>query len=78
MNKELPRNFIGSKENPAKNIRDLDTAGHFNLLNKNGKTVLSFWSYTGKCYVPSTGFSENIGIRNCIKKYKKLVGEDNE
>ena len=51
---------------------------NFNLLNKNGKTLLSFWSYTGKCYVPSTGFSENIGIRNCIKKYKKLVGDSNE
>lgn len=33
---------------------------------------MSFWSYTGKLYIPSTGFSENVGIRGCIKKYKKL------
>ena len=45
--------------------------GHFNLY-KDKKVVMSFWSWTGKCYIPSTGFSDNIGIRNCIKKYKKL------
>lgn len=48
--------------------------GHFNLLNDKGKVVISFWSYTGKCYIPSTGFSDNIGIRNCIRKYKKMFG----
>ena len=45
--------------------------GHFNLY-KDKKVVMSFWSWTGKCYIPSTGFSDNIGIRNCIKKYKKM------
>lgn len=45
--------------------------GHFNLLSKN-KVVMSFWSWTGKCYIPKTGFSDNIGIKNCIRKYKKL------
>lgn len=45
--------------------------GHFNLY-KDNKVVMSFWSYTGKCYIPSTGYSENIGIKNCIKKYKKM------
>lgn len=48
--------------------------GHFNLY-KDDKVVMSFWSYTGKCYVLSNGFSGNIGIRNCIKKYKKMFGE---
>lgn len=48
--------------------------GHFNLLNNKGKVIMSFWSYTGKCYIPSTGFSDNIGIRNCIKKYQKMFG----
>lgn len=45
--------------------------GHFNLF-KDKKVVMSFWSYTGKCYIPSIEFSDNIGIKNCIKKYKKL------
>lgn len=44
--------------------------GHFNLF-KDTKVVMSFWSWTGKCYIPSISFSENIGIKNCIKKYKK-------
>lgn len=45
--------------------------GHFNLY-KDKKVVISFWSWTGKCYVPSTGFSENIGIKKCVKKYKEM------
>lgn len=49
--------------------------GHFNLY-KDKKVVISFWSYTGKCYIPSTGFSENIGIKNCVKKYVKMFGSD--
>ena len=48
-----------------------ESIGHFNLY-KDKKVVMSFWSYTGKCYIPSTGFSDNIGIKNCINKYKKL------
>ena len=52
-----------------------ESNGHFNLL-KNNKVVISFWSWTGKCYIPSTGFSDNIGIRNCIKKYKKQFKEE--
>lgn len=51
-----------------------ETNGHFNLL-KDNKVVMSFWSWTGKCYIPSTGFSDNIGINNTIKKFKKLNGE---
>ena len=51
-----------------------ESNGHFNLY-KNNKVVMSFWSWTGKCYIPSTGYSENIGIKNCIKKYKKLFGD---
>ena len=47
--------------------------GHFNLYD-NSKVVMSFWSWTGKCYIPSTGFSDNIGIKNCIKKFKKMFG----
>ena len=49
--------------------------GHFNLY-KDNKVVMSFWSWTGKCYIPSTGYSDNIGIRNCVKKYKKIFGSD--
>ena len=45
--------------------------GHFNLY-KDKKVVMSFWSWTGKCYIPNTGYSENIGIRNCIKKFKRM------
>ena len=45
--------------------------GHFNLF-KDTKVVMSFWSWTGKCYIPSENYSENIGIKNCIKKYNKL------
>lgn len=48
--------------------------GHFNLL-KNKKVVMSFWSWTGKCYIPSTGFSDNIGIKNCVKKFKRLFND---
>lgn len=50
--------------------------GHFNLY-CGKKVIMSFWSYTGKLYIPSTGFSDNVGIRNCIRKYKKMVGSDN-
>lgn len=53
-----------------------ESNGHFNLY-KNNKVVMSFWSWTGKCFIPSKEYSENIGIRNCIKKYKKLFEEDN-
>lgn len=48
--------------------------GHFNLY-KDNKVVMSFWSWTGKCYIPSIGYCDNIGINNCIKKYRKLFGE---
>lgn len=47
--------------------------GHFNLY-KDKKCVMSFWSWTGKCYIPSIEFSDNIGIKNCIKKYKRHFG----
>jgi len=50
-----------------------ESIGHFNLL-KEGKVVMSYWSYTGKCFIPSKNFSENVGINNCIKKYKKIFG----
>ena len=51
--------------------------GHFNLyLNK--KVVMSFWSWTGKCYIPSTGFCDNIGIHNCIKRFNRLKERKNE
>lgn len=53
-----------------------ESNGHFNLY-KNNKVVMSFWSWTGKCFIPSKEYSENIGIRNCIKKYKKLFEEGN-
>lgn len=53
-----------------------ESIGHFNLLDSKGKVLMSFWSYTGKLYIPSTGFSDNVGIRNCIRKYKKIVGSD--
>lgn len=49
-----------------------ESIGHFNLLDNKGKVVMSFWSYTGKLYIPSTGFSDNVGIKNCIKNYKKM------
>lgn len=48
--------------------------GHFNLY-KNNRVVMSFWSWTGKCFIPSLEFSENIGIKNCIKKYRKVFGK---
>ena len=51
-----------------------ESNGHFNLY-KDNKVVMSFWSWTGKCYIPSTGFSDNIGIHNCVKKYKKVFGK---
>lgn len=51
-----------------------EAIGHFNLY-KNKKVVMSFWSYTGKCYIPSTNYSDNIGIKNCIRKYKKLFNK---
>ena len=38
-----------------------ESNGHFNLL-KDKKVVMSFWSWTGKCYIPSKDFSDNIGI----------------
>jgi hypothetical protein len=46
--------------------------GHFNLY-KDKKVIMSFWSWTGKCFIPSKQYSKNIGIKNCIKKYKQLV-----
>lgn len=52
-----------------------ESNGHFNLL-KDNKVVMSFWSWTGKCYIPSKDFSDNIGIKNCIRKYKKYFEEE--
>jgi len=54
-----------------------ESNGHFNLL-KDKKVVMSFWSWTGKVYIPSLEFSDNIGIKNCIKQYKKVFGVDKE
>lgn len=54
-----------------------ESIGHFNLY-KDNKMVMSFWSYTGKCYIPIIEFSDNIGIKNCIKKYNKYFGKDNK
>lgn len=50
------------------------STGHFNLY-KDNKVVMSFWSYTGKCYIPHINFSDNIGIVNCIRKYNKLFSK---
>lgn len=47
--------------------------GHINLY-QDKKVVMSFWAYTGKCYVMSYEYSDNIGIKNTIKLYKKLFG----
>ena len=52
-----------------------ESNGHFNLY-KDKKVVMSFWSWTGKCYIPSIQFSDNIGIKNCIKKYNKLFKKE--
>jgi hypothetical protein len=52
-----------------------ESIGHFNLYSK-GKMVMSFWSYTGKCYIPAINYSDNIGIKKCIIKYKKLYRKD--
>lgn len=62
--KQFEENNVGYKLCNAEN-------GHFNLY-KDKKVVMSFWSWTGKCYIPSTGFSENIGIKKCVKKYKEM------
>ena len=51
--------------------------GHFNLY-KDNKVVMSFWSYTGRCYISSNGFSDNIGIKNCIRKDNKLFKSKGE
>lgn len=48
--------------------------GHFNLY-KDDKVVMSYWSWTGKCYIPSKKYSNNIGIKNCITKYNKLFNK---
>ena len=50
-----------------------ESKGCFNLL-KNGRVVMSFWSYTGRAYIPSIRWGENIGINNCMKKYKEMFG----
>ncbi len=63
------------EENNIEYILCNEAIGHFNLF-KNKKVVMSFWSYTGKCYIPSTNFSDNIGIRSCIKKYKKMFDSE--
>ena len=52
-----------------------ESNGHFNLY-KDKKVVMSIWSWTGKCYIPSIQFSDNIGIKNCIKKYNKLFKKE--
>lgn len=49
--------------------------GHLNIY-KGKKVVMSFWAYTGKCYIPSLEYSENIGIKNAIKMYKKEFGNN--
>lgn len=49
--------------------------GHFNLLDENGSVIMSFWSWTGKVYVPIKKMSENVGIRRAINIYKKILKE---
>lgn len=44
--------------------------GHFNLF-KNGKVVISFWSWTGKIYSTQYNFEDYRGIKNCVKLFNK-------
>lgn len=49
--------------------------GHINIY-KNDKVVMSYWAYTGKCYIPSLNYKERTGIKNAIKKYNKEFGNN--
>ena len=72
---EYAKKLFEQNNIPYKLCNELN--GHFNLL-KDNKVVMSFWSYTGKCYIPSKDFSDNIGIKNCISKYKKIFGRSDK
>lgn len=50
--------------------------GHFNLY-KNGKYIMSYWSSSEKCYIPSINYKGVVTLRQLVDLYENEVIELN-
>lgn len=50
--------------------------GHFNLY-KNGKYIMSYWSSSEKCHIPSTNFKGVVTLRKLVDLYNNEVDKLN-
>ena len=53
-----------------------DEIGHFNLY-KNGKYIMSYWSSSEKCHIPSTNFKGVVTLRKLVELYENEVNKLN-
>lgn len=50
--------------------------GHFNLY-KNGKYIMSYWSSSGKCHIPSTNYKGVVSLKKLVELYENEVNKLN-
>lgn len=50
--------------------------GHFNLY-KNGKYVMSYWSSSEKCHIPSINYKGVVTLRKLVELYENEVNKLN-
>ena len=50
--------------------------GHFNLY-KNGKYIMSYWSSSEKCHIPSTNYKDVVSLRKLVDLYENEVNKLN-
>lgn len=50
--------------------------GHFNLY-KNGKYIMSYWSSSEKCHIPSTNYKGVVSLRKLVELYENEVNKLN-
>lgn len=50
--------------------------GHFNLY-KNGKYIMSYWSSSEKCHIPSTNYKGVVTLRKLVELYENEVSKLN-
>lgn len=50
--------------------------GHFNLY-KNGKYIMSYWSSSEKCHIPSTNYKGVVTLRKLVELYENEVNKLN-
>ena len=50
--------------------------GHFNLY-KNGKYIMSYWSSSEKCHIPSINYKGVVSLRKLVELYENEVNKLN-